>query len=120
MVLQGSVVSVATSFLYCNHWDLLSMMAYNVRPKIYRVVTSTYRSGVVNVSWAMDGIFNIEEDNVRDNFHSSYDMSVLQIVSDSQDTLIGQDTPYTKTCPCIKHTHTHTHTYQHNINVTHL
>ena len=67
-------------------------MAYNVRPKIYRVVTSTYRSGAVNVSWAMDGLFNIEEDNVRDNFHSSYDMSVLEIVSDSQDTLIGQDT----------------------------
>ena len=92
MVLKGSVVSVNISFLYCDQYDLLSMMAYNVRPKIYGVVTDNYSSGAVSVSWGIDGQFNIEEDDVRDNFHIPFDMSVLDIVRDSTDPLIGQDT----------------------------
>ena len=92
MVLKGSVVSVYTSFLYCDHYDLITMMAYNIRPKIYGVVNRTYSSGAVSVTWSIDGLLNIEEDDVRDNFHSPYDMSVLEIVRDSTDILIGQDT----------------------------
>ena len=42
MVNTGSVVAFYTADLYEEHTDMISVLAYNIRPKIYGLVTEFF------------------------------------------------------------------------------
>jgi len=68
------------------------MLSFNVRPKIYGLVRDEYLEDMAYIRWAIDGLFNMEEEDVSDTITSPVYLSSLQIVRDSTDHLLLDDT----------------------------
>jgi len=68
------------------------MLSFNVRPKIYGLVRDECLEDMTYIRWAIDGLFNMNEEDVSDMNNPPVYLSSLQIVRDSTDHILLDDT----------------------------
>ena len=89
----GSIVKMATDHLFENKTDYLSMMGHHIRPYIYGVIPFNRAAPgpYYYVYWAIEGMFNMNEDEeweIKDEYTFS---GYLNLVKDKDDANEGDD-----------------------------
>lgn len=92
MVVKCSIISIVIERLYKLYLDMLSILSFHIRPKIYTLVTWMRLEDNVYVRWSIEGLFNMEEEGDSEINSSPFCILSLHVVHNSLGIILLIDT----------------------------